>query len=115
MVSPLWEKPLFLKRGFSYDSELRHWFAPLDLKSIREMCNWIRKGPSAVQATIDNCNDALKELCHHPKEVFDSYLGIIQSASRQHGMLLDVPDWNRVRIAMSLGQIDYISEGRPFV
>lgn len=105
----------FLKRGFKYDRNLMHWFAPLDLVSIRGMCDWVRKSPSDVQATIDNCNDAMKELCHHDRATFNEYRDILSSRMHGTGMLLDVPDWDRVRIQMSLGQIDYISEGRPFV
>ncbi|QKY88529.1 replicase protein [Bemisia-associated dicistrovirus 2] len=105
----------FLKRGFQYDDTRMHWFAPLELRSIREMCNWIKKSPSAQQATIENCNDALKELCHHDRTTFTEYKNIIQSRFNGSGLLLDVPDWDRVRTAMSLGQIDYISQDRPFV
>ncbi|UTQ50729.1 MAG: replicase polyprotein [Ljubljana dicistrovirus 1] len=105
----------FLKRGFKYDSALCHWFAPLDLVSIEEMCNWIKKGPSDVQATIENCNDAMKELCHHEHSVFTEYTEKICDASRPLGLMVCIPDWNRVRFQMSMGQIDYLSEGRPFV
>ncbi|QNT09306.1 polymerase protein [Hovenia dulcis-associated virus 2] len=105
----------FLKRGFAYDDNRKHWFAPLELRSIREMCNWIKKSPSVMQATIDNCNDAMKELCHHDSVVFEEYRDKILSACHNTGMLLEVPDWDRVRTTMSLGQIDYLSEGRPFV
>nr|QJI52024.1 MAG: nonstructural polyprotein [Dicistroviridae sp.] len=105
----------FLKRGFLEDVERKHWYAPLDLTSIREQCNWIHKGPSVVQATIDNCIGAMKELCHHPRNVFEEYCFKITTALKEHGLLVHIPDWDHVRDEMSLGQIDYMSIGRPFV
>ncbi|AZB50980.1 ORF 1 [Bemisia-associated dicistrovirus 1] len=105
----------FLKRGFSFDDDTRHWHAPLELRSIREMCNWIHKSPSSLDATQSNCNDALHELCHHPKEVFDSYREILGSACREVGIVLTVPNWSEVRYLMSIGQLDFTADGRPFV
>lgn len=105
----------FLKRGFSFDPQRYHWYAPLDLVSIEEMCNWIHKCPSHDQATIDNCEGAIQELCHHDYETYSSHSRIITQACKNNGLLVHVPNWEFVRIQMSTGQADYMTKGRPFV
>lgn len=109
------ESVSFLKRSFVFDESRKHWFAPLDLKSIREMCNWVRKSESVENATISNCEDALKELCHHEEENFLKYLNVLNEQAHHKSFFLTVPDWNTFRDAMSLDQVEYTSEGRSFV
>jgi len=50
----------FLKRKFIPMCGIYR--APLDVNSSLEMCNWITKCPDPIQATIDNCKAAFREL-----------------------------------------------------
>jgi len=50
----------FLKRKFTPMCGIYR--APLDVNSSLEMCNWITKCPDPIQATIDNCKAAFREL-----------------------------------------------------
>jgi len=54
------EQTTFLKRGFKPICGIYR--APLDVNSSLEMCNWITKSADPVQATVDNCKAALREL-----------------------------------------------------
>lgn len=105
----------FLKRGFSYDESKMHWYAPLDVVSIEEMCNWIKKCPSEDLATIENCESAIQELCHHSEETFENYTRAITKACKDQGLLVHVPNREFVRTQMSVGQSEYMTKGRPFV
>nr|QHD64741.1 RdRp [Plasmopara viticola lesion associated dicistro-like virus 1] len=68
----------YLKRGFRYEDGV--WRAPLSLEVILECCNWVRKCPDELEACIQNCETAFRELAHHPVEVFDKYVKTITNA-----------------------------------
>ncbi|AOX47510.1 polymerase polyprotein [Kuiper virus] len=54
------EQTTFLKRGFKKICGIYR--APLATSSSLEMCNWITKSADPLQATIDNCKAAFREL-----------------------------------------------------
>ncbi|QBL75904.1 putative non-structural polyprotein [Solenopsis invicta virus 13] len=56
----------FIKRG-------NRWYAPLDLGTILEMCNWMRGDIDAESATATNCECAIMELSQHTKQVWDEW------------------------------------------
>jgi len=68
----------YLKRGFRYEDGT--WRAPLSLDVILECCNWVRKCPDELEACIQNCETAFRELAHHPEEVFNKYVKVISDA-----------------------------------
>jgi len=68
----------YLKRSFRYLNG--HWFAPLDLSTCLEMCNWIRDCPNHEAATCENIENACRELSIHGKDVFDMWSPKLVSA-----------------------------------
>jgi hypothetical protein len=74
-IAPKWrslEEVAYLKRGFRYTNGI--WRAPMDLKTILETPNWIRKCPDEVIATCDNLEDSCRELAQHERAVFDQWV-----------------------------------------
>lgn len=96
----------FLKRGFAYDEELKWWFAPIEPLSITEMCNWIRKSPSDLKATMVNVNTAQYELFHHPEYVYDEFVRKLQGVYKEktRHMLTWMP-WKSGRTLIVTGEI----------
>lgn len=79
------EEMTFLKRGFKPHPNYPKFIqAPIELDTIHEKINWIRKGPDNIQALIDNCNDALREAYHVSCEYFTSLRGSINVALKKH-------------------------------
>jgi hypothetical protein len=68
----------YLKRGFRFENGV--WRAPLALDVILECCNWVRKCPDELEACIQNCETAFRELAHHPVDVFEKYVKMISDA-----------------------------------
>jgi len=88
----------FLKRAFDYDPNLHHWFAPLDIRSIRESCNWVRKSTSIENATLENVEDALVELYQHSERTFEEYSDKFKQAiSRVSEYRITHYDWDFAR------------------
>jgi len=67
------EEVSFLKRGFYFNKERNVYDAPLDINTILEMINWVRKDLDQVESTKINCENAIMELAMHPPEVFDKW------------------------------------------
>lgn len=61
----------YLKRKFRKAGAI--WRAPMDLTTILETPNWIRKCPDEVIATRDNVEDSCRELAQHDRAVFDEW------------------------------------------
>lgn len=95
----------FLKRQFAYDADLHYWFAPLDLKSIKEMINWIKKSPNDVMATKENCEDAIRELYCHDQDTFNEVVNKLQGAflakTSEHLLYMNRDD---ARVSIALGK-----------
>jgi len=62
----------YLKRAFREDGAI--WFAPLELGTCLEMCNWIRDCPNHEAATCENIEAACRELSVHSESVFDEWV-----------------------------------------
>jgi len=74
-AAPKWRKlneVAYLKRGFRLTNNAI-WRAPMDLKTILETPNWIRKCPDEILATKDNVEDSCRELAQHERVVFDEW------------------------------------------
>lgn len=61
----------YLKRGFRDDGH--YWRAPLDLDTILETSNWIRKSPDEDDSCRLNLEASVYELAQHPRDVFDKW------------------------------------------
>lgn len=96
----------FLKRRFSFDPKRRWWFAPLELRSIIEMCNWVRKGQPAQTATDVNVENAQFELFHHDEETFNQFKAAVQRAYNEiRGPILAWKPWEVGRDEIVSGAI----------
>jgi len=94
----------FLKRAFAYDEDLHYWFAPLDIRSIRESCNWIRKSGSATDATVMNAEDAVVELYQHSRRTFTEYQHKLRNAvEHRTGYRISSFDYDIARRMIALG------------
>lgn len=71
----------YLKRSFKFDPDLHSWLAPLDLETILEIPNWIRRCPDEDEAVISNIEDAAAELSLHGKEIFEKWTSVLEKAS----------------------------------
>lgn len=74
-IAPKWRnlsEVAYLKRGFRFTNGI--WRAPMDIKTILETPNWIRKCPDEILATKDNVEDSCRELAQHPREIFDEWV-----------------------------------------
>lgn len=105
----------FLKRSFSYDAKRDWWFAPLNINSIIESMNWIKKGPSPLQATLENCEDACDELYHHSRETFDGIYSLVQKELRQFGHRVAWKAWDIGRTQIALQQENFIASNRQYI
>jgi hypothetical protein len=74
------EEVSFLKRGFIFNEERNCYDAPLDINTILEMINWVRKDLDQVESTKINCENAIMELAMHPRAVFDKWTPQIEKA-----------------------------------
>jgi len=68
----------FLKRGFRQDQYIPiiRW-APIDVKVLRELTNWIRTSDDDEEATLVNCTTSVRFAFHHGKEFYDQHLASI--------------------------------------
>ncbi|UXD79993.1 putative non-structural polyprotein [Linepithema humile picorna-like virus 3] len=73
----------FIKRG-------NRWFAPLDIATITEMCNWMRGDIDPKTATQVNCECAIMELSQHAPAIWNEYEPLISKAFfNRAGYMLD--------------------------
>jgi hypothetical protein len=68
----------YLKRAFRYDEEKTIHDAPLELTTVLEMINWVRKDLDQVESTKVNCETAIMELAMHSEQVFNHYEPLIR-------------------------------------
>lgn len=68
----------YLKRNFRLEDGVYR--APLALETILESCNWVRKCPDLVEACVQNCETAFRELAQHPPAVFKENVELIAQA-----------------------------------
>lgn len=88
----------YLKRKFVKDGQIIQ--APLDLNVIREMVLWVRKSKDMdlTEATIQNCESALRELTHYPCSVWNQYYKMWNNALRdRYGVQLPVTSYEECR------------------
>lgn len=105
----------FLKRSFVKHEKENYYYAPLELRSIREMVNWIHKSASDLDATRLNCEGAFRELCHHDKETFDLYSDLISKALAAHGASIKKLNYHLMRWQMRRGQFEQFVLTAPWV
>nr|UBJ26089.1 putative nonstructural protein [Riboviria sp.] len=80
----------YLKRNFVLESD--YVYAPRPLEEILEQLNWYRIGTvSAEQQCKFNVEDVMRELAHHPREVFVLWRNNINKILMKHGFSI-VPD-----------------------
>jgi len=60
----------FLKRRWRYSTELRRYVAPHQIKKLRDMPLWTKRGSQADQIVIDKVDSVISELALHGKHVF---------------------------------------------
>jgi hypothetical protein len=88
----------FLKCGFaSHPSRIGVWLAPLDKRSIENCPNWINKRNNHLEATIENCKQAL-ELAHGWGKQYYNYV--------QEKLLKSMSDINQTFPTLSWEDID---------
>lgn len=76
------EEVQYLKRKFVYDDARMLYDAPLDLNTVLEIPNWIRKSPNDEEATQSNVEGAAFELSLHGQEIFDEWTMKLEQACR---------------------------------
>lgn len=103
----------FLKRYFVPDSD--YTFAPLELRSIREMTNWIKKCPSPLNATVENVENAMLELVHHEKSVFNDYSQRLCQKLSHLGVSVQKPHYDLERSRMKKGEFAELLTDGPWV
>jgi hypothetical protein len=88
-------KPLsettFLKRNFVLQDDGTY-LAPMDVPNILEITNWI-KNKAKKAATAANCEQAIMELSHHPKETYDYWCRRIQIECNAVNVPIRPPTW----------------------
>jgi hypothetical protein len=74
----------YLKRGFKDDEELFGYLrAPLELDSIRDQINWVKKGNDPIEAVLQNVKSAMGEFFHHGEEQYKEASDQLTAALRQ--------------------------------
>jgi hypothetical protein len=76
----------YLKRNFVFDEAMHSWKAPLDLDTVLEIPNWVRRSPDIEEATVSNIEDATAELSLHGEEIFDKWSKVLTRVAREHGL-----------------------------
>lgn len=72
------EEVAYLKRGFRNANG--YVYAPLDLSTILEMCNWVRDSPDPHAQCAANIDTAARELVQHGEPVFREWVPKLVSA-----------------------------------
>ena len=104
----------FLKRSFVVTEDFV--FAPLSLNSIIEMTNWISKGTSILDATVENCKDAIEELIAHPQATYENLSSCIRRALREKGVSIPTIRWDVGRDMLITGDLFKLrAVSRPWV
>jgi len=63
----------FLKRSFRIHESTGTYMAPLELDSIIDMMNWVKKGSNSIGDCESNINTALEELTLHGTAIFNTW------------------------------------------
>lgn len=109
------EDVVFLKRSFVSDGHHDYFYAPLELKSIREMINWIHKSPSDIDALICNVEGAFRELCHHDHGIFEKYTDVVRNAISKLGHSVLKPNYHLLRWQLRSGDFEQYVQFAPWV
>ncbi|QMU95533.1 hypothetical protein [Panonychus citri cripavirus] len=105
----------FLKRKFAFDHHYNYVFAPLEMRSIREMINWIQKDAAPLAALKLNCEGAFRELIHHEQATFNVKTYLIQSALRNVNCAILIPNYELMRWQMVRGELKDMFANAPWV
>lgn len=68
------EKANILKRYFVYDSKICRYIAPLEITTIYDIPNWIKKGESILEQTLLNVETAARELSLHSRDIYEKFV-----------------------------------------
>lgn len=79
----------FLKRSFRKNEQTGMYDAPLELDTVIELTNWVRRDTDPDTCCATNVEIAYKELSLHGREVFDYWTPKLEEACSQH--LLNPP------------------------
>lgn len=72
------EEVAYLKRAFRFADG--YVYAPLDLETCLEMCNWVRDSPDPHAQCAANINTAARELSQHGEDIFRRWVPKLVSA-----------------------------------
>jgi len=96
----------YLKRSFRKESGMI--FAPLDMKVIDEIPNWIRGCNDYYDATTENANAALREMFHYGRFAYNEYRRELDAVLvRNHCQPTDCPTWDQLYADFVNLGIDY--------
>nr|WFG77341.1 MAG: polyprotein [Insectivora picornavirus] len=70
----------FLKRAFRYDRDANAYMPALNLNSINELINWVRRGIDRQEALMSNVEDATLEMFYHGKQNYRDFTMRLQQA-----------------------------------
>jgi len=84
----------FLKRKFRVHSNTGKYVAPLDMESIFNRLNWVRKGANVYGDTDANVRECICELSLHDKPTFNEKTFIILSTVERVGGL-EIPPFSK--------------------
>jgi len=94
----------FLKRSFLLDSDSCRYIAPIDLTSVHEMLNWLRRGLPTEVALQLNIECAFRELSLYDEALYNSSLRSVSRAMRGVGFRMPaVPSWRFQRSRVLFG------------
>lgn len=85
------EEVAFLKRKFALQKDGTY-MAPMDLTNTLEITNWIR-GKAKYASTVENCEQVIRELALHPKDVYEKWSARIRQVLAEVGLNIKVPTY----------------------
>ncbi|DAZ87480.1 TPA_asm: non-structural polyprotein [Pycnopodia helianthoides associated picornavirus 1] len=113
------EEVEFLKRSFR-KNHVGVYSAPLSLKSIHEMVNWVR-GKENLKATGVNVSFAVRELFFHGEEVYDEHVAVLRESCAAAGVTVYFPtfkeweeNWDAENGFSPITSLDYSELSRVF-
>jgi len=88
-----WSEVIYMKRAFQMRDG--YMYAPLEQKSIQEMCNWVRKTRfySIAESTKLNVETAMMEWVHYGKKEYDLQAKSLARACRSVNIPTVIPTY----------------------
>lgn len=73
------ENHTFVKRGFRFEPYIGKFVGPMVLDAALEICMWSRSGQNFNLVGASNCEDTMRELSLHGKEVYGQWISKIKA------------------------------------